>query len=359
MAQTYLNDNKNMPYPFYGFGALPFSMACVVGLGLCVRGDEPAAAGPVVTCSVSIAEDSVNVAIGRRLADNKFELIGTIYANIAGYCVYVPASVYATYGDGTSIIEILEKVLAQWAGEHMYTPTAGGGTHVEIEELPEEPLFDVFYEEAGDTGITITLTGGEQQVEVNPTAAATAMSVFYTTVTSSTNIVLTSAASTGYMVLGTIPAESVGIYNQLYALDPSCITYMRDAVFGKYNAISVNGYQRALGPALSLDADGLVGFDILSDDVIALDSDADGVDLSVTDGANHDLVTSINGTTVTADAAYPNPVLELKGYTTSLGAIIRWEWARWSPNITGSTVGDTLTLELNGTGKFPNCYDEV
>lgn len=359
MAQTYLNDNMNMPYPFYGFEALPFSMACIVGMGICVHGDEPFGANAVSACSISISENAVNVAVGRRLIDGTFELIGTLYATTEGLSVYVPASVYSVYGDGTEILKVFEQAFAQYAGEHIVTPVIGG-THHEVEVLPEEPLFDAYYKEAGD--IVITNVGTTQHIQIDPASTAILMRAYFTTVTSSTNIVLTSAASTGYMVLGTIPEESIGVYNSLFALDPSCITYMRDAVYGKYNTIRVNGYERALGPVLTLNANGLFHFEIEGTTATFVpDEGADALVLSKTDGETESIVTSINGNAIEGTEDYQEPVLELKGYTTSLGEIISWEWARWSPNINGSTAGDngTLTLELNGTSNFPNCDAEV
>ena len=37
MINTYINDNANVPYPFFGMGFMPFPMCCSVGFGLCIH----------------------------------------------------------------------------------------------------------------------------------------------------------------------------------------------------------------------------------------------------------------------------------------------------------------------------------
>lgn len=371
MAQTYLNDNMSMPYPFYGYAALPFSMSCIVGLGVCVRGEEPDDQFPVVASSVAISEDSVNLAIGRYKKideaggteeDNlAFELIGTIYANTAGYSVYVPASFYTTYGDGESIQREIEQVLARYAGQYTETPVPIGGMIHYTEDDVTHPLFDVYYVPAD----TATVTASTSQPLINAEQAAFSMAVYYTTNINPSRAILSTAASTGYMVLGVIPMESVGVHEKRYALDPSCVTYIGNA-FGQYNAIDVNGEISGLDQTFTMQAGGLVGFEVEVNTVTLVPNDTetltvDDLTLSVTDYDNRQLVTSINGHPISATAEDPTPTLEFVGQQTTetpLEDIISWEWARWSysPNNPNANK-DTITLELNGTSKFPNCYE--
>lgn len=373
MAKTYLNDNKSMPYPFYGYAELPFSMACIVGLGVCIRGEEPTGRFPVVASSVAIAEDSVNLAIGRYKkidetgSDSEenlvFELIGTIYANTAGYSVYVPASFYTTYGDGESIQREIEQVLARFAGRYTETPMPIGGMIHYTEDDVTHPLFDVYYvpEE------TATVMANNSQPLINAEQAAFSMAVYYTTNVNPNRAILSTAASTGYMVLGTIPLESVGVHESKYYLDPSCVTYMGDS-FGQHTAVDVNGEISVLDQIFTMQAGGLVGFEVEGNTVSLVPNDTatlvvDDLTLSVTDYDSKQLVTSINGHSISATPEDPTPTLEFVGQQTTeapLEDIIKWEWARWSYSPVNLDANkDTITLELNGTSKFPNCYEET
>ena len=360
MAQTYLNDNKSMPYPLWGYGAQPFSMACLVGLGVCIRDDEPVNWGPMVVASVAITEDSINLAIGRKNDKNEFVLIGTIYANTSGYSVYVPASFYTTYGDGSSLQRTLEQVLARWAGAHTVTPTVDGEIHYN-EDIPTEPLFNVYYIPAE----LPTVMASDVQVHIDPVGAAVSMSVYYTTtIEPEARAVLSTAASTGYMVIGTIPEESIGFWGDKYPLDPSCVTYLDNKVHGGFNIININGQYKTPGQVLTLEASGLVGFEVTGNTVTMVPSkEADVLILSTTNVDDAELVTSLNGHTIEASPSNPTPTLQLEGQCIesedTIDDIVAWEWARWSyPNKQTADVG-ILTLELNGTDKFPNCYEET
>ena len=354
MAQTYLNDNKSMPYPFFGYGSLPFSMACVVGLGVCIRGDEPIGYGPIVASSVAISEGAVNMAIGRMTPTNVFELIGTVYATTAGYSVYVPAEAYTTFGDGSSIIQTLERLLARWAGELEIIPGINRTKYVNP-PVHSNPTFPVYYKKPSDNGVTVVATGGTPVTAFDTTAAATSMAVFYKRFTASGQILISTAASSGYMVVGTIPQESVGLYDGPFALDPSCSCYMPDKVFGHYTAFCVNGFKYPMEPVMTLEAGGLLGFDVTGTTAtLTPTSDIDNMKLSHTASDDVPYVTALDGVDIKGTTATPDPTLFISN---DLSEIITWEWARWSyPTAPSNKI---LTLELNGTTAFPNCYGEA
>lgn len=336
MAKTYLNDNKSMAYPFYGGHELPFSMACIVGFGLCIRGEEPANYGPFVASSVSIAEDAINMAVGRTDDHGNFILIGTVYATVNGYSVYVPSTFYIINKDVESLQAGIEQAL------------------------------EAMGQDAGSNAITVI--GNSQQALLDAGQVTGAILAYYKANISNTALISSTAASTGYMVLGTIPVESEGFYDSQYYLDPSCVTYMPDAVFGQYIAADVNGSTEILKQSFTLDAGGLVGFAVDGTTATLVPADTedltvDNLVLSVTNTEDAQLVTSINGHTISATPENPTPTLEFVGQKTRkipLKDIIKWEWARWSysPDNTGANK-DTITLELNGTSKFPNCYEKA
>lgn len=64
MLSTYINENLNVPYPFFGDTALPFPNSCITGLQLaiCDPGDRFSRATFYVS-SVTITEDSVYLVI--------------------------------------------------------------------------------------------------------------------------------------------------------------------------------------------------------------------------------------------------------------------------------------------------------
>ena len=343
-----------MPYPFFGYGALPFSMACIVGLGVCVRGDEPIGYGPVVASNIAITKDTINMAIGRRTPLGIFELIGTVYATTAGYSVYVSAEVYTTFGDGSSAAQTLEQLLARWAAQQQII-LEPDRTIYNTPADPDSPVFPVYYRGSTASGVTVTSTNGTALSTFDTASAATSMAVFYRQVVHD-QVIISTAASSGYMVLGTIPAESIGFHEGEFALDPSCTTYMPNTVFGKYTTLCVNGFKYPMEKVLSLEAGGLLAFDVTGTTATLLPEVGD-MKLSYTTNEDIPHVTSLSGVDIKGTTSTPDPTLIIAGQTSSLAEIINWEWARWSyPNVPSNKI---LTLELNGTKAFPNCYGDA
>jgi hypothetical protein len=60
MINTYINDNVNVPYPFFGMGSLPFPMCCIVGFGICIHGPLT---GLIFISSLEITNSSIKAVV--------------------------------------------------------------------------------------------------------------------------------------------------------------------------------------------------------------------------------------------------------------------------------------------------------
>ena len=296
MLNTYLNDNQRRPYPFYGGCALPFPMSCITGLGVCLQEDE-LSGSPVYANVIVISKDSVRVSLCRGGSDDSIgEFIGMVYADTTGFYTYVASSsnsaVYETY------------------------------------QIPDPVDLDrlVFFDDP-DTG--------------------TALQVFYSYVAAVTNgITRSTAKSTGYMQVGTIPEAAIGVYAGKFYLDPTCVTTMPQEVLGYHTEIAANGMKPVeTGHSLEITAGGLLTLGVAGGTLHfgALES-ADEAQLTEYPTRPYSFVTSING--------MPVPV----GGT----LVIHYNPADHIV-ITKQVLPDTeaVLLEIDGTTAYPNCYTET
>lgn len=319
MPDTYLNDNQGMAYPFYGVqGSLPFSDAVVTGLGVCISEsdtDQTAQTSAIYVADINITESTVQLTLCRDI-NNYVELVGVLTAGVDGYYTYVQGYQFndEVFEDQTISPQMLRFVYA----------TPSELTEEQVEEMTSE--LQVFY----------------QYVKTNAYATPGTLH------------------STGYLQLGTIPEESIGTYKGRFYLDPSCVTYMPNAVYGKHKTFRVNSglypteqcLTIATAGVLTLSVNGSTACFGLTDNL----GDMQFVDLGI-DAV--DRVTALNGTAVAGSANHAYPIVHLVGQTVTEGPAITFEV------ISGSTVApdskaeqvepEPIVIAITGTSVFPNC----
>ena len=343
MLATYLNDNQAMPYPFYGYGSLPFPMSVITGLGICINTNTTpgVSVNALFASSVVITEDAVRVAICRKTVnEDSIELIGMFYANKAGYYTYIPSFVNdAVYEDQTITPHMLRFVYSDYAPVVEDTTTEA--------PIPENQM------DWDDHTHTIELD-----------AIIEDMQVFYSYVRANVGALPGQIESTGYIQLGSIPESAVGAYTGEFYLDPSCCTYMPDTVYGHHAAYTINKDTYAVGRSLDIMTSGLLTVHIDGTTAtFGTTPDADASPLVQLDMAEKKHVTSVKGYTVHATAENPYPVVYITGQTQGDKPVIHFEpvvGVLSNDTIIGggtAAVPDTaVVVAIVGTTAFPNCY---
>lgn len=293
MLNTYLNDNQRRPYPFYGGCALPFPMSCIMGLGVCIQEDELATA-PVYANVIVVAKDSVRVSLCRDTEEDGAgaEFIGMVYANTTGFYTYVASS------NNSAVYET-----------DLIPDPVDLNRLVFTDDPDTETVLQVFYAYAASLDRSITRS---------------------------------SVRSTGYMQVGTIPEDAIGVYTGKFYLDPTCVTIMSQAILGYHTDVAVNDMPPVetahsliftAGGLLTLSvADGTVSFGTLES--------ADKAQLTEYPVHDYSFVTSINGMVVPSSGT-------LK---------IKCDDARVVLHSMQLPSGGVL-IEVDGTKKYPNCYN--
>jgi len=312
MLYTYLNDNQGMPYPFYGGCVLPFPMSVITGLGICIQADGDSAV-PLFAGSVVIDATSVRMAICRRLSNDAIELVGMFYGNTDGFYTYIPSYISdAVYEDQTITPQMLRFVYAD------YAPVQGSTV-------------------SGDS--VIYNTELDDIIEN--------MQVFYSFVQANVGTVLGRIASTGFIQLGSIPEAAIGSYFGEFYIDPSCITYMPDAVYGYHTAYIVSGDTYPARQSIDIRASGLLTLSVNgSTATFGTTADANEADLVELENSTRSRISFINGYTISATATDKYPTLTLPDY----GDQIKWTVLK--------NTDKTLILEVEGTTTFPSCYGD-
>lgn len=314
MINTYLNDNQSMPYPFYGYGALPFPMCVITGLGICIHlkeGEEaPSGHSNIYANSVSITEDSVTVAICRKPTTGGLELVGVLYARTDGYSTYVPSYVDAAVYENQTILPYMLR--------YVYAGEANDG--------------------------------------VDDQRAAQDMQAFYSTTREAFSTVLSTATSTGFMQIGSIPESAIGNYLGEFYLDPACVTYMNNDIFGHYKYYTAGNMKYNIGQRFNIELGGWLTW---KDNTISTKYGVNNNDFIVLPDQYVKRVTHINGQTIcgisgtTADAY---PMLTIKGHTVSVDSstdTIAYV------EVSAEERDTAVVVTLNGTTAFPNCYKEA
>jgi hypothetical protein len=315
MLSTYLNDNQGMPYPFYGDGSLPFSMAVIVGLSICIKGNS-LDNRPLFANSIMITSDSVRVAICRHRsgdANDTPELIGMFYATTAGYYTYIPSyMIDAVYENQTIEPPELRFVYGDYAPIQHVTVVNGGTVY---EQLPDEVIEN--------------------------------MQMFYSYVNSAVGVNPARVPSYGHIQLGVIPEDAIGSYIGEFYLDPSCVTYMPDSVYGYHATYATNQDVSDAEQAVSIKTAGLLSLTIDGNTVCVTstkDSDeASLVSLGLSTGSR---ITHLNGYGIDATQTVPYPFLKF----TDTDTTITWRCLK--------TYDSAVIIEVNGSNDFPSCYGD-
>lgn len=315
MLNTYLNDNQNMPYPFYGNGSLPFAMSVITGLSICLQ-TESTVHQPLFVSSIVIDKSSVMLAVCRHVSDtdDTEELIGMFYANLAGYYTYIPSYISdAVYRDQTITSEMSHFVYADHSSNQTEEVIIGGTTYTnETDDIIEN------------------------------------MQVFYNYVQANVGTGLGKVTSHGHIQLGSIPEAAIGSYFGEFYLDPSCVTYMPDSVYGYHTDYTVN---QDTYPAKQTVEIALSGLLTTSDngDTVVIDTtyDADEADLVELEFSTRSRISRVNGYEIKATRDVPRPYLRFNDLD---------DKAKWTAIYPDSS--SAVIIELNGTDAFPNCYGD-
>lgn len=313
MLNTYLNDNQNMSYPFYGNGSLPFAMSVITGLSICLQ-TEATVHQPLFVSSIVIDKDSVRLAVCRCVSDtdDTKELVGMFYANLAGYYTYIPSYISdAVYEDQTITPEMLRFVFADYSPNQATEVVSGGTTYTtEMDDIIEN------------------------------------MQVFYSYVQANVGTILGKVTSHGHIQLGSIPEAAIGSYFGEFYLDPSCVTYMPDSVYGYHAAYTVNQDTYPAKQTVEIAVSGLL---TTSDngDTVVIDTtyDADEADLVDLEFSTRSRISRVNGYEIKATRDVPKPYLRFN----DLDDKVKW---------TAKRLDSAVIIELNGTDDFPNCYGD-
>lgn len=340
MLSTYLNDNQAMPYPFYGFGALPFPMSCITGLGVCLTGDSPErSTNAIFVSSIIIAEDSVRLALCRKTGTG-IELIGMFYANTSGYYTYIPSYIDdAVYEDQTITPQMLRFVYSDFAPDMIDTTTEedAGPHQMDWDDHMHEVVLDNIIED---------------------------MQVFYSYVKENIGVTLGEVTSNGYIQLGTIPPEAVGMYSGEFYLDPSCVTYMPDNVYGYIQTYKINNERYKTSQQFYLAAGGLLKMSVDGSTIYMAPANDEVDTLSLTEipASDKSMVTMINGHLITGSTVEQ----EIDGETTSVYVYPYIDFVStpekdvsWDGYLKEGTKTDTVVITLNGGTDFPNCYQRA
>ena len=159
----------------------------------------------------------------------------------------------------------------------------------------------------------------------------------------------------GFMTIGSIPKSAIGNYSGPFIIDPSCITYISDAVLGYHDRLNINGTSYEIGQQLEIVAAGLLTLDGLS--VHGTDQVASANLTTFDTMADYSMVKTINGMSFQPHTDSNIPTLTFK---TDYPGHIKF-------NVVGGAsdpedgkpdtgIGDATVLIINGTKKFPNCY---
>lgn len=314
MLNTYLDDNQGMAYPFFGTGALPFPMSVVTGIGVCINAgdtDTPYTSEALYISDVVITAKTVQLSVCRHISGGDgTELVGIFYANINGYYVYVPSS------------QLNDEVFEDQTIE----PRMLRFVYATAPDMPEEELAQMTLD----------------------------LQVFYSYVKKNAYDTPGTLHSCGYIQLGTIPESAVGSYKGEFYLDPSCVSYMPDSVFGKHKTYRVNSSLYVAPQCFTIAARGVLDISV-SGGTAAFGVTAEAADLQFVDLGfeTKDMVSSLQGYPVAASQRNPYPVLHLKGQTVSAGRAI--DFAFVSGPVVGSTSSEAVVIEITGTSIFPNC----
>ena len=163
----------------------------------------------------------------------------------------------------------------------------------------------------------------------------------------------------GFLTIGEIPETAIGQYNGRYRIEPSCVTYMPDNVFGFHRKANINGAVYDLGQLVTIEADNLLEISggTIKGTTAAADSDLVEYTTTYEYPNNIKSVNSIQTTaadyTGTLSVVCQGTAISAQvqnGIVLSGGAAIPPDTQRTA------NAGVTTVLYINGNKAFPNCY---
>ena len=216
------------------------------------------------------------------------------------------------------------------------------------------------------SAITIGMDGILVSLQIEGSTDELGIGTVYATATEGkVSMVLTGGTISGtasMLIDKTLLANSYGTYKGKFYLDPSCVTYMSDAVAGTLTSVRVNGTTYSPSQSLNFTCMGdvveLVGPEISGTTATALIRGTTSVN-------TYNLVNSSSST-----KTYVGPVNEITGGTATAAVpyptlTLAAENPDNHPNaiqiavVRGSeTTPADLVLDLIGTTAFPNCYEK-
>ena len=289
-------------------------MSCITGLSLCLQQDYDSNQSPIYASVVAVANGSVRIALCRDLdiSNNVAEFIGMLYAYLDGSYQYIPSSVDSAVYETTLITDPVD---------------------------PERLVFGTFTD----------LPPDEEEMDQ---IILSDMQMFYAFVRSMYHGLPRSVVtSTAYMQLGTIPEDSIGVYQGRFYLDPSCVVYMPSNAFGYHEAATVNDAEMLVDHTIQLSVTGLLTAKVEDGSLVfgCLDS-TDKNTLNSYPEHPLEFVEYVNGATTAAlhSLAIDDFTVEIEGETeTIIKTKIAWQVQE---------LNDAVLLTVNGTNDFPNCY---
>lgn len=146
----------------------------------------------------------------------------------------------------------------------------------------------------------------------------------------------------GYATAGSVHQNDYGTYTGKFYIDPSCVYCTTSAVFGRHTTLNINGVTYVMPEVLDIACAGILQID----DDCAISADVSDTDeLTVyNESGTYRTVTSINNQEV---SILGDTTLE---FTTAHPDAILFE-------VTGSATSSCVTVTIDGTKEFPNCYD--
>lgn len=175
--------------------------------------------------------------------------------------------------------------------------------------------------------------------------------------------VFTDTLLSGYLTLGSITEKDIGSYTGVFYIDPSCIMYLPEAVRAGHTELQINNKYYSIGDVLNITAEGLLTFAPSSESKIPIlegkpETDT-AVMTTVSGTGGYAMVSSINNIEPIAVGDSKGQLVVDTIHPEVISLSIDASAATVSdPSDTGGGTGGVVLLIIEGTKKFPNCYDE-
>lgn len=173
---------------------------------------------------------------------------------------------------------------------------------------------------------------------------------------------LTDTATTdvsGFLYLGMITPDAVGQYTGKFYIDPSCVSYMPDSIFGVHKYININDSSQQISQVLSIATTGLLN--LTGTTIEGTEESATDALYSFTDENIYEAnVKTINGV-ATLVPGYTG-TLRLVGdasitfHADKIPSNLNITNGDLDPAVRAKMEGTTVVVVINGGTTFPSCY---